>query len=168
MSRIVDEQGRVFGKVNVVDIVVVLALALLITFAIVRLSGGSTATAAVKVTVTFRVGQVQAAYVERLEKATGTVEDDSGTVLGEVAQVTDQATIEEVPSSSGDSDQPPTIYAVASPIYRDVDFTLTSQANKVNGTYRIGNVVLTLGKKVTLVGPGYSLQSNVRSVEEVK
>jgi len=93
---------------------------------------------------------------------------DSGTVLGQVAEVTDQASIEEVPSTANNPDQPPTIYAVPSPLYRDVDFTLTCQASEVNGTYQIGHVALTLGKKVTLVGPGYSVESSVRGVQQVQ
>lgn len=98
MSRFLDERGRFFGKVNVVDLVVLLVIIAIVVFAVVRMTGGSSTTVPVKVTYT--VQAVQGATVDALD-VKGTVRDDGGTVLGEVAKVTVRPTLEEYMTRRG-------------------------------------------------------------------
>jgi hypothetical protein len=167
VRRILDEKGRILGKVNIVDALVVLVLAAIVVTLCSRFGDSATPTAH-SVTVTFRVSEVQTATVSQLKKATGTVRDDSGTVIGKFTALSSQPSIEEVPVQSDDPGQAPTIYAVPSPVYQDVDMTVTAQATLSNGTYRVGSVTLAVGKKVTLIGPGYSVEASVWSVDALE
>ena len=57
MSRFLDERGRIFGKVNVVDILVLLVIVAVIVFAVMRLTGSSSVT--VPVAVVYTVEEVR-------------------------------------------------------------------------------------------------------------
>ena len=94
MSRFLDERGRIFAKVNVVDIIAAVALIVLVMFGLTRIHSGSSAT--IPLGVTFRVQQVRKDTVNNLLQARGTLKDDSGTVLGTVEKVTAQPSEEEV------------------------------------------------------------------------
>jgi hypothetical protein len=164
VKRIIDGKGRILGKVNVIDVLVVLVLAAVVISLCSHF--GDTATKRTQsVSVTFRVGEVQTATADQLEKATGTVRDDTGTVLGEIVALSSQPSIEEVPVQSEDPGQAPTIFAVESPVFQDVDITVATEATLSNGTYRVGSVTLAVGKKITLVGPGYSVEATVWAVD---
>ena len=52
LSRILDDRGRIFGKVNIVDLVVLVVIVAIVVFAAVRLTGGG-AVDTVPVKVTF-------------------------------------------------------------------------------------------------------------------
>jgi len=96
MSRIIDERGRIFGKVNVVDILVFLVIVAVIVFAITRLTGTSAQT--VPVTVEYTMEQVREATVVAVGNAAkkgDRVKDDSGTFLGEIAEIRVTPTEEE-------------------------------------------------------------------------
>ncbi len=43
MGRFIDERGRIFGKVNIVDILVILVIVAVVVFAVVRFTGTSSA-----------------------------------------------------------------------------------------------------------------------------
>ena len=85
MSRILDDRGRLFGKVNIVDLVVLLVIAAVVVFAAVRLTGGG-AVETVPVRVTFVDARVDNALVAGLQTK-GTVKDLGGNVIGEVQSV---------------------------------------------------------------------------------
>ena len=62
MSRVLDERGRIFGKVNVVDLLVLVVVVALVVFAVTRTTGaggGSETTLPVRVTFTL---QTQSTY----------------------------------------------------------------------------------------------------------
>ena len=87
MSRFLDERGRIFGKVNVVDILVLLVIIAVVVFAVVRFTGASSETVPLKVTYT--VEEVRQATVDAIQETVevnGTVRDDGGTVLGKVVR----------------------------------------------------------------------------------
>ncbi len=94
MSRFLDERGRIFGKVNVVDILVLLAVIALIVFAIVRVEAPSSTT--VPISVTIRAQLQRRDQVGNLIAVRGTLKDDTGTTLGTIESVTAHPSSEEV------------------------------------------------------------------------
>ncbi|HEY5528758.1 MAG TPA: DUF4330 domain-containing protein [Thermoleophilia bacterium] len=160
MSRFLDERGRIFGKVNVVDILVLLAVIALIVFAVVRTQGSSSPTVAA--VVTFRVEQVRQATVDVLLAAHGTIRDDGGTTLGKVKSATAQPSQEEVvnPLTGKLETQP-------SPLYQDVDITVSGRVSTSGGLDRIGGVAMQVGDKVNLVGaPNFKVAAVVTKVSK--
>ena len=102
MSRLLDERGRIFGVVNVVDVIVLLLIIAVVAFAVVRTSGSTSKT--VPIDVTYRVEEVRQATVDQLLGAVqvkATVRDDGGTLLGTVVKATATPTREEWPNAQG-------------------------------------------------------------------
>lgn len=160
MSRFLDERGRIFGKVNVVDLLVLLVIIAVVVFAAVRFTGGSSKT--VPVRVTYTVEEVRQATVDALKSesaAKGTVADDGGTVLGEVEEVVVEPTLEEFMTPDGE------LKAFDSPVFNDVNIVVHGEGRVSGSTVRIGSVPMRVGKKVTLVGPGYEVQTVIMRVE---
>lgn len=155
MSRFIDERGRIFGKVNVVDILVLLVIIAIVVFAVVRLTGSGSET--VPLRVTFTVEDVRQASVDALQ-VKGTVRDEGGTVLGEVVEVTASPALEEFLTSEGQ------LKAFESPIFKDVDIVVRGEGRVSGSTVRIGSIPLRVGRKVTLIGTGYEVQSVIMGV----
>ena len=160
MSRFIDERGRIFGKVNIVDLLVLLVIAAVVVFAVARTTGDSSKT--IPVRVTYTVEEVRQATVDALVKAVkaeAVVRDDGGTVLGEVVSVTPSPTLEEFLTPEGE------LKAFGSPVFSDVAVEVLGSGNIANSTVRIGSVPMRVGKKVTLVGPGFEVSTVILMVE---
>ena len=155
MSRFLDDRGRLFGKVNIVDLIVLLVIIAVVVFAVVRMTGSSSKT--VPVRVTYVVEAVRQATVSALQ-AKGTVTDDGGTGLGKVQDVVVTPTLVEVPTSDGG------LKAVESPVFSDVSIVVLGNGRVSGSTVRIGSVPMRVGKKVTLVGTGYEVQTVIMGV----
>jgi len=155
MSRILDERGRIFGKVNVVDILVLLVIIAVVVFAVVRMTGSTSQT--VPVQVTYTVEAVRQATVDQLQ-AIGTVRDEGGTVLGQVESVSVQPTLEEFMTPDGE------LKAFDSPVFSDVNIVVLGDGRVSGSTVRIGSVPMRVGKKITLVGTGYEVQTVIMDV----
>jgi len=155
VSRFLDERGRLFGKVNVVDLLVLLVIIAIVVFAVVRLTGEASKT--VPVRVTYVVEAVRQATVDALQPK-GTVRDNGGTVLGKVVDVVVTPTREEFMTPEGQ------LKAFDSPVFRDVSIVVEGEGKLSGSTVRIGSVPLRVGKKVTLVGTGYEVQTVIMSV----
>lgn len=155
MSRFLDDRGRLFGKVNIVDLIVLLVIIAVVVFAVVRMTGSSSET--VPVRVTYVVEGVRHATVSALQ-AKGTVTDDGGVGLGKVQDVMVTPTIVEVSTSEGG------LKAVESPVFSDVSIVVLGNGRVSGSTVRIGSVPMRVGKKVTLVGTGYEVQTVIMGV----
>lgn len=154
MSRFLDGRGRIFGKVNIVDLLVLLVIVAVVVFAVVRMTGGSSETVPVKVkyTVTAVRQATVDALVDALE-AEGTVWDDGGTALGKVVDVVETSTLEEFMTPDGE------LKAFESPVFSDLDVVVLGDGRVSGSTVRIGSVPIRVGKKVTLVGTGFEVQT---------
>ena len=160
MNRFLDARGRFFGKVNVVDVIVLLVIVAVVAFAVVRTTGGSSTT--IPVTVTYSVEEVRQATVDALVGASqgkGTVRDEGGTVLGKVLSVTPAPTEEPVPTAEGD------LKKVPSPVFSDVSIVVQGQGRLSGSTIRIGSVLVRVGKKVTLIGAKFEVQTVIIGVD---
>ena len=163
MSRFLDERGRIFGTVNIVDLLVLLVIVAVVVFAVVRTTGGSSETFPVKVTYT--VEEVRQATVDALldaVEAKAVVRDDGGTVLGEVVEVIPTPTLEEFLTPEGE------LKAFESPVFNDVSVVLQGEGRESASTVRIGSVPMRVGKKVTLVGTGFEVLTVILKIEKVE
>jgi hypothetical protein len=155
MSRILDERGRLFGKVNVVDLVVLLVIVAVVCFAVLRMTGGSSQSVPVKVTYTV---EAQRQATVNAIRAKGSVTDDGGTLLGQVQDVIVTPTQEEYPTPDGD------LKAFDSPIFKDITIVVVGRGQLSGSKVRIGSVPMRVGKKVTLVGSDFEVQSVIMGV----
>jgi Domain of unknown function (DUF4330) len=163
MSRFLDERGRIFGKVNIVDVAVLLVIIAVVAFVAVRATGGGSVT--VPVRVTYTVEAVRQANVDAIQQAVqvkGVVRDDGGTLLGRVQEVVATPTQEEVTTPDGQ------LKAFPSPIFHDITVTVLGTGTLSGSTIRIGGVPLLIGHKVTLTGSDFEVQSTIMRVEQVK
>ncbi|MBN1629951.1 MAG: DUF4330 family protein [Thermoleophilia bacterium] len=159
MSRFLDERGRIFGKVNIVDLLVLLVIVAVVVFAVMRTTGDSSETIPVK--VTYMVTEQRQATVDALTgavQAKTVVRDDGGTKLGEVVEVVPSPTLEEFLTPEGE------LKAFESPIYSDVAIVVLGEGSIANSAVRIGSVPMGVGKKVTLIGTGFEVQTVIMKV----
>jgi hypothetical protein len=156
LSRILDDRGRLFGKVNIVDLVVLVAIVAIVVFAAVRFTGGGTVeTVAVK--VTFIEVKVDQALVAGL-LGKGTVRDTGGNVIGEVQSVQVAPSIEELLTTEGE------LKAFASSTKSDVMFVVMGQGTVSDATAHIGRLAARVGADVRLIGPGYEAETTIANV----
>jgi hypothetical protein len=159
MSRFIDERGRIFGKVNVVDILVLLVIVAVIVFAVMRMTGSSSQT--VLVTVVYTVEQVRAPTVQAVTaqlEAEGIVTDDTGTVLGRMQAAEVLPTEVEYLTSSD------TLEKFESPVFSNINITVAGQGHISNGGARIGSVPVLVGKKVTIRGATFEVVTTITGV----
>jgi hypothetical protein len=159
MARFLDERGRIFGKVNVVDILVLLVIIAVVVFAVVRFTGASSQSVPLKVTYTVEaVRQATVDAIQETVEVNGTVRDEGGTVLGKVVRVDVRPTQAEYMTPEGE------VEAFDSPIFNDVDIVVRGDGSKSGETARIGSVPMLVGRKVTLRGPKFEVQSVIMKV----
>ena len=89
----------------------------------------------------------------------GVVTDEGGTVLGVMTGRGGHSRREEEHLTSLDR-----LEKFASPILSDIDVTVVGEGRVSNGTVRIGSVPLRVGRKITLIGPGYEVQTVITGV----
>jgi hypothetical protein len=156
LSRILDDRGRIFGKVNIVDIVVLAVILAIVVFAAVRLSGDG-AGATVPVRVTFVQTEVDNAQVPGLQ-AKGTIKDAAGNVIGELSSVRATPTLEDLLTTDGQ------YKAFPSTLMSDVTFVVSAQGTLSDSTVRIGKLAARVGSDVRIVGPGYEAETTIANV----
>jgi hypothetical protein len=156
LSRILDDRGRLFGRVNIVDLVVVIVIVAVIVFAAVRLTGGENAQT-VPVQVTFVARMVDRMLVPGLQSK-GMVKDVAGNVIGQVMSVEVTPTIEETVTAEGQ------VKTYASPLHDDVTFVVAGQGSMFESTIHIGTVSARVGSTVKLLGPGYEVGTVITRV----
>jgi hypothetical protein len=161
MGRFLDERGRILGKVNVVDILVLLVIIAVVAFAVVRLTGASSEIVPLKVTYTVEgVRQLTVDAIQDVVDVNGTVRDEGGTVLGKVDSIEVTPTEVEYMTPQGQPE------AFDSPIFNDVKIIVRGEGSKSGETLRIGSVPMRVGRKITLIGSGFEVQSVIWKVRE--
>jgi Domain of unknown function (DUF4330) len=159
MSPFIDDRGRLFGRVSVVDIIVLLLIVAVAAFAWGRFAGDQTKIKDYRMVL----------YVASIRDPTVTqsnegdkVRDDTGAVLGRIEKVDLARTPTEVPTALGDLIEKP------SPVFQQIVITIKGQA-QVSGphgqeTVMVGGTVLRAGTSLVLVGPGGSHNYEVKTV----
>ncbi len=155
MSRFLDERGRILGKVNIIDALVLLVIVGVVVLATVRFKDATVDT--VPVRVSFAAERVQSAQLAALD-IEGTVTDDGGTAFGKVQEVMVTPTREEFFTGADE------LKAFDSPIFSDVSIEVLGEGVVSGSSVRIGSVPMRVGKRVTLVGAGFEIATVIRSV----
>ena len=162
MSRFLDERGRIFGKVNIVDILVLLVIVAVVVFAVVRLTGGGST--AYPVTVIFHAEGLRNADAGNLQKdwtIGTTLTNDSAVILGKVQSVVVVSTPEEFPDSTGAP------HGADSLIFKDVIVTILGSGQATTRSAHINGVSVFSNDKVVLIGAKYSKPMVVVKTERV-
>ncbi|MHB0979993.1 MAG: DUF4330 domain-containing protein [Thermoleophilia bacterium] len=158
MSPFLDDRGRLFGKVSVVDVFVLLLIVALALFAYARFA----APAAVEepYRLTLYVEKVREATFAQFEVGTSAY-DDGGTLLGLLKTSTVTPTPTEVPDWQG------RLHDVPSPVFSDVILVIEGTGTVSFSTIRAGSVPLRVGKVLTIQGPGYEVKTLIMGVERL-
>jgi hypothetical protein len=159
MSPIIDDRGRLGGKVSVVDLLVLLLLAAVAVFAFMRFSSDAGQERPVKLTLT--VEEVREPTVVQFEVG-DSVHEDTGIYLGTIEDVTVTPTQQEVPTADGDLKGQP------SPVFSDVNLELRGTGTVSSSSIEIGGRPVRVGKQVVITGPGWEVRAQVRGVEPVE
>jgi hypothetical protein len=156
LSRFLDDRGRLFGKVNIVDLVVLVVIVAIVVFAAVRLTGGgSVPSVPVKLSfVEFRVDQSLVAGLQ----GKGTVRDTGGNVIGEVQSVQVTPSINELLTTQGEFKTFPSFTK------SDVTFVVTGTGTVSDSTVHVGRLAARVGAAVHIVGPGYEAETTIANV----
>ena len=157
MSRFIDSKGRIFGKVNIIDILVVLLIIAVGAFIFLRTQG--TGNQVVGVRTTFAVEKVRYLTADAI-KLGDQVRDESGSLIGTVVDRSVTATKVEFGDSEG--------RAVGSPseVFQDVIIDVKGTGQKFSsGAVRVGGTTLLVGKLLTLRGPDFEVKATIWTVK---
>ena len=156
MSRILDDRGRLFGKVNIVDLVVLVVIVAVVVFAAMRMTADG-AVATVPVKVSFLEPRMQQALVAGMQTK-GTIRDSGGNVIGELQSVEVVPSVEELLTTDGQ------LKTFTSSTRSDVTFIVLCQGTVTDSTVHIGGLAARVGADVRIVGPGYEVPTTISNV----
>jgi|WetSurMetagenome_2_1015567.scaffolds.fasta_scaffold556634_1 hypothetical protein len=162
MSRLLDDRGRLFGKINIIDILVVLLVVAVGVFIFLRVQG--TGNQKVEVRARFAVEKVRKYTADEIAaeaKKGYQVRDDSGSLLGTLASVDVEPSPVEFPDSSGK----PTVSP--SGLFFDVFIEVKGTGQKLSShAVRVGGTLLVVGKPITLRGAQFEVKATILTPPE--
>lgn len=159
----IDKQGRLFGRINIFDLIVVLTL-LLIAGRVVYVKLNVPEIVAPpqdKVNIEFRaevlkpVGEVIAVGQKVTDKRTGVY-------LGEVHEVEVTPLPVAVAGANGD------VIWADSPRHVEVRIVLGNQGTVTDNVYQLGALGVRVGERITLVGPQFSFDAYLTALSKEK
>ena len=154
MSPFIDDRGRLFGRVNILDIFVLLLIVVLAVFAFTRTRDATVTT--FKVRTTLKAEKLREPPVDKI-KVGQTVRDDIGNVLGKVERPpTTIPTKEEVPTAEGGLAYPD------SQVYYDLSIDVVGTAQGSKSSPRVGSTPVNKGATIQVVGPGWTFKAVIQ------
>jgi hypothetical protein len=157
MTRIIDDRGRLFGKINVVDILVLLIIVVLAVFIGLRANGGVGAeTETVK--ITFLVQPTESLALDGFTTL-GPVRDVAGRFLGTIESA---KVVQPDPVSFGGSGIDYDLYFPSAP---EVLVVVSAQATVSGTDVHVGSLTARVGTEIKLVGPGWEAKAQVIKVD---
>jgi hypothetical protein len=157
MARIIDDRGRLFGKINVVDIVVLLVIVALAVFIGLRASGGVGAET-VTVKLTFLVQPSESRALDGFTTL-GPVRDVAGRTLGTIESAD---IVQPDPVQFGGSGTDYDLYFPAAP---EVLLVVSAQATVSGTDVHVGSLTARVGTELKLIGPGREAAAQVIKVD---
>lgn len=159
MSPVLDDRGRLGGKISVVDLLVLLLLVALAVFAVTRYSSEASAEQPLRIVLTLE--EVRDPTVVQFAEG-DVVHEDTGALLGTVQKVTPTRTKLDVPTAAGG------IRLQDSQVFWDVNLELLGTGKVSSSSIEVGGRPLRVGKQIVVVGPGYEVRVRVSGVEPVE
>ena len=156
MSRFLDDRGRLFGRVNIVDLVVLAVIVAIVVFAAVRFTGGG-AVETVPVKITFIQFRAQQSLVPGLQ-GKGTITDSGGNVIGDVLSVQATPSIDEILTQQGEYKR------FSSSTRSDVTFVVLGKGTISGSSVHVGSMTARVGGDALLIGPGYEARTVISKV----
>ena len=157
MSRFIDDRGRFFGKISIIDVLVVLLIVAVGVFIFLRAQG--TGNQQVGVRTTFAVEKVRYLTVDAINVG-DQVHDESGSLIGTVVDKQQKQTLVEFGNSEGRAAGSP------SQVFWDVIIEVKGNGQKSStGAVRVGGTTLLVGKILTLKGPYFEVKGTIWAVK---
>ncbi len=145
----IDKRGRLFGKVNILDLLIVLALVLAGgKLAWDRLNVQEIVTPAQDdVVIEFRA-YVLTPIADNVQVGQKVTDKRTNIYLGEIAEL-------EIADM-----EPGSVGTIGAP-YQEIRMLVTNKAHVSDQVYRLGGLEVRIGDAITVLGPKYSLSSTV-------
>jgi len=168
MSPFIDDRGRLFGRVSVVDIIVLLLILAVGAFAWGRFAGDEA-----KMKDYRMEAFISQTRVPLLDESNigDTVRDEGGAVLGRIESVVvEESGVDVLPELSGSepADQRVHVWKGSSTVFKDVTIIIKGQAEASGTDIVVGGTPMRAGNPLVVVGPGYSPKTVIKSVRVAK
>ena len=160
MSPLIDDRGRLFGRVSVVDIIVLLLIVAVAAFAWGRFAGDQTKIKDYRMDVFIaatRVPQVDQSNVG------DTVRDEGGALLGRIEKVLEEFSKVDVVDAKGLIQKGATSWFL-----KDITITIKGQAQVSDGVIAVGGNPLHKADSLVLVGRDYKPKTVIIYLEVAK
>ncbi len=162
--RIVDRQGRLFGLINIIDILVVLLVVSALGFYVYKHKAVNPriAPAAKTYTVQVLVQEVRQVTVNELRSGLVVKEFDANTVMGTIRAVDIKPALRLVQRDDGQ------VLSTPVPDRSDVTLTIEAPAQTTDWSIRIANTDMRIGSTIKVTGQRFMVTGTVVGLEEKK
>jgi len=159
--KLIDEKGRFFGKVNLIDLIIVFLVIFLVTAVFYKVLGPKISTSQ------FAQGEVTALVkcASKTESAAKSVQKGQKLVFG--TDYIQAATITDVSYSAADSittDSKGNLRVIKHPFLKDILITIQAKVNTNAAILKVGTQELCQGKKFTVKTHTLELDGMVESI----
>ena len=168
MKKLIDDKGRLFGKINLIDlavIIILLAVAgrflLQVDFSTANEGVGVTANNEQTIRYDCQVLKVRQATVNAVQVGDAVVEAATNNHLGTVVDVIATPFVEEVFREDGTS------VLVESQIYQDLTLVIEGKGSSNANTVLIGKTEIRVGKQLSLKSAHFNIVTNVWRIEAI-
>ncbi len=161
--KLIDEKGKLFGKINIIDLCVVLVVVLAFSlFALKKVSLKKTENAGAEITYTVNVKSIRIQTVNELENSKGmnAFMGKTGEALGVIGEVSPKEAQDFVVDKNGN------YVKTVQPDRYDVTITITTTGTEnANGVFTEGGKQLFIGEDVTISTNNIETTGEVTSIE---
>lgn len=161
--RIIDQNGKVLGKINIIDLALILLLLGAVAFAVVKFTKNDTlpilSEEKQEVTLTLWGNALHPFVVEKIKEGDLLRLSTNNAVLGKIVGIRKQPAVLLTSTADGKwvASKVPDKYMV----YLDV----VGQASKSNETLTIGDIPMLVGVEIEVKGPQYALKGVISDIK---
>lgn len=157
-----DKNGKLFGKISIIDLLVLLAIIVGIAGFSVRFfsNAAENVNEKTKFEYVIEINDVRSYTVDALNKKGIVTEKKSGGIIGEITNIESKPYTSQLSMSNG------RIVTVDVPEKFTVDVTVVGEGNETNGGYYIGeNVELSVGSTINMASRYANSTGKVKSIK---
>ena len=162
--KIIDRQGRLFGLINIIDVLVVLLVVSALGFYVYKHKAVNPrlAPAAKTYTVRVLVQELRKVTVDELRPGLVVKEFDANVVMGTIRSVDAKPAVRNVQRADG------TIVPSPIPDRYDVTLTIEAPAQTTDWSIRIANTEMRIGSTIKVTAQRFLVSCTVIGLEEKK